>query len=231
MRTPLRKGLETSKTFTSSGEGEGWRMYAKLYGRITRSSLMEESIPTRYCFVMLLAIADKDGNVIGTDVAIARQLNVDMDTFHAAIKVLSAPDIDSNSKECEGRRIVPSEGERGYRIVNYLTYRNIRDEENRRTYMREYMAEYRKRGSASGVTPESTRKPPLAHADAEASSRVQRESQSPPAPPQGGSGLASPTPKTRAKPKPSPANPNLPSEDEKHRLLGPAFEALNKAEP
>ena len=31
-------------------------MFAKLFERITESSLMEEEIPVRYCFVMLLAI-------------------------------------------------------------------------------------------------------------------------------------------------------------------------------
>jgi hypothetical protein len=56
-------------------------MYAKLMSRITESSLMEEGIPVRYTFMMLLAIADPKGYVVGTDVAIARRLNMGAKEF------------------------------------------------------------------------------------------------------------------------------------------------------
>jgi hypothetical protein len=95
---------------------------------------------------MLLAIADARGLVVGTDVAIARRINVPLDTFTKAMAALMSPDQDSNSKECEGRRIVASEGERGYRLVNYVAYRDLRDEDQRREYMAGYMAQYRSTG-------------------------------------------------------------------------------------
>lgn len=114
-------------------------MYAKLFGRITESSLMEEPLEVRYSFMMLLAIAAPDGAVIGTDVAIARRLNISTEDFQRCMKALMSPDPNSNSKEHEGRRVIQNDGERGYLIVNYVTYREFRDKESRRIYMREYM--------------------------------------------------------------------------------------------
>lgn len=123
-------------------------MYAKLMSRITESSLMEERVEVRYCFMMMLAIADPHGYVVGTDVAIARRMNVPLEVFQSCIAELMKPDSNSNSKEHEGRRVILSDCERGYHLVNYTKYRDTRDEEQRREYMREYM---RKRRSANGV--------------------------------------------------------------------------------
>lgn len=141
-------------------------MYAKLFSRITESSLMEEPMNVRYTFVLMLAICDCTGHVIGTDVAIARRLNMPLVEFTACISELMKPDPHSNSKEEDGRRVVQSEGERGYKLVNYLTYRDMKTEETRREYMRSYMQKYR--GSKLSV---NKRKQPLAsvrHAEAEA---------------------------------------------------------------
>jgi hypothetical protein len=120
-------------------------MYAKLFSRITESSLMEESLPTRCVFLLMLAIADPHGYVIGTDVAIARRLNVPVGEFALALNRLMSTDADSNSREQEGRRIVRSDCERGYHIVNYVAYGKIRDEDHRRSYMRELMAAKREK--------------------------------------------------------------------------------------
>lgn len=145
-------------------------MFAKLFSRITESSLMEQPVMTRWVFVGLLAIADPQGHVIGTDVAIARRLNVSPDEFLEALQELMAPDPDSNSPEMEGRRVVESDCGRGYRLVNYLTYRNMRDEDQRREYMRGYMRDYRAKGGEKheSVNTCKHRKLLLAQAEAEA---------------------------------------------------------------
>jgi len=104
---------------------------------------MEQSVEVRYTFLMLLAIADPTGRVVGTDIAIARRLNVPVDDFVKSVKTLGEPDADSNSKEEEGRRVMPSDGERGYQLVNFLKYRNLKDEDEKREYMREYMRKRR----------------------------------------------------------------------------------------
>lgn len=170
-------------------------MYAKLFSRITESSLMEESINVRYVFVMLLAIADPKAHVIGTDVAIARRINIPLEEFQLCVEALMRPDPNSNSEEEEGRRLVRSTGERGYRIVNYLTYRNFRDEEHRRDYMRGYMKDYRSRNA---VNSGKHGKPRLANAEAEALSIGNKQSvpddgSSPPAPPGNANANATPT--------------------------------------
>lgn len=121
-------------------------MYGKLFARITESSLMEESIPVRYTFAFMIAIADPAGYVIGTDVAIARRLNMPLKDFQDCLAVLLAPDSSSNSKEEDGRRVVPSDGERGYFLVNYGVYRDMKDQKDKRTYMRDYMRDYRANG-------------------------------------------------------------------------------------
>ena len=118
-------------------------MYAKLFSRIAQSSLMEEKVSTRYVFMMMLALSDRHGDVIGTDVAIARMMNVSKDEFHEALAPLLAPDLDSNSQAEEGRRLVPSENGRGYKVVNYECYRDMKSDEEKREYMRNYMRERR----------------------------------------------------------------------------------------
>lgn len=153
-------------------------MFAKLFARITESSLMEEPIEVRYTFVMLLAIADQTGHVIGTDVAIARRLNMPTADFSRCLAVLMAPDRDSNSPELDGRRVVESEGERGYRIVNYLTYRNIRSEEERREYMANYMKSYRARKhSVNSVNSVNSGKLLLANTEAEAEANTEGDTE------------------------------------------------------
>jgi hypothetical protein len=155
-------------------------MYAKLMSRITESSLMDEEIVVRYAFMMMLAIADPQGYVIGTDIAIARRMNIPLDTLKKCLVSLMSPDENSNSKEHEGRRVIDSDCERGYFVVNYGKYRDTRDEEHRREYMREYM---RKRRNGKDVTPVNNGKqckPQLAKAEEEVKAK-EEAIQSPPA--------------------------------------------------
>lgn len=110
---------------------------------------MEEAIPVRYVFVMLLAIADSEGDVVGTDIAIARRLNMPVEEFQKCVAVLGTADPDSNSKDMNGRRVVPSDSERGYRVVNYAKYRELTTEFQKKNYMRRYMREYREKGKVA----------------------------------------------------------------------------------
>ena len=118
-------------------------MYAKLFARIAQSSIMEEEVKTRYVFMMLLAVADDKGDIIGTDIAIARMINIPKSDFVVAIERLKAPDPDSNSPYHEGRRLIPSDSGRGYTVVNYLTYRAIKSNAEKRDYMKNYMRDRR----------------------------------------------------------------------------------------
>lgn len=156
------------------------RMFAKLFSRITESSLMDEDVPVRYCFVMLLAIADPQGYVVGTDVAIARRMNVPLDEFKRCLGELMKPDEDSNSKEEEGRRVIQSDAERGYFLVNYRKYRDTRDEEQRRDYMRDYMRNRRNGKDVASVNNCKHGKHSLANADAdESKTEIQKDRENP----------------------------------------------------
>lgn len=57
--------------------------------------------------------------------AIQRFTNLPMELIQYALPLLESPDLDSKSKDCEGRRIVRLEEHRswGWRIVNFLKYR------------------------------------------------------------------------------------------------------------
>ena len=118
-------------------------MYGKLFARIFESSLMEEPVNVRYTFMALIPLCDPKGYVIGTDVAISRRLNIPLQEFQECILRLMQPDPNSNSKKHEGRRVIRSDIERGYFVVNYPDYRDIKSPEERREYMREYMRKYR----------------------------------------------------------------------------------------
>lgn len=166
-------------------------MYAKLMARITESSLMEEGIDVRYCFMMLLAIADPKGYVVGTDVAIARRLNMPKPDFKRCLTELMKPDEDSNSKEHEGRRVILSDCERGYFVVNYVKYRDTRDEEQRREYMRNYMRKQRHTNDVAAVNNGKQRKPKLAKEEGEVEGEENNEAKAKP------SRVASPEPSER----------------------------------
>ena len=93
----------------------------------------------------LLVLADRDGVVDMTLDAISRRTNVPEDLVAHAITELMKDDRKSRSHEEGGRRLIPIDSHRdwGWQIVNYEHYRNIKDEEARRTYFRDKQREHR----------------------------------------------------------------------------------------
>lgn len=143
-------------------------MFVKVFAQILDSSLADDYL-VRLVFEDLLKLADAEGIVDMTPSAIARRTHVPLEIVLRGIERLSAPDPESRSPQEEGRRIVLLDTHRswGWRVVNYLHYRNIRDEDGRRKYMREYMRNKRSTGKHS-VNPVNSCKPQLAKAEAEA---------------------------------------------------------------
>lgn len=103
--------------------------HAKLFARVTESSLTSAPKMSQLAFFYLLAIADRKGQVIGTDDRIAARICFELPDFTAAIGVLTSPDEQSSSKAHEGRRLVATEEPRGYRIVNYRAYQGSKPSE------------------------------------------------------------------------------------------------------
>jgi hypothetical protein len=115
--------------------------YTKLFSSITESTVWEEPYSTRITWVTMLAMADARGDVYSSVPGLARRANVTRQEVEAALASFLAPDSDSRTKEHEGRRIEPING--GWNLINHAKYAAIRDAEERRAYMREYMREYR----------------------------------------------------------------------------------------
>lgn len=93
----------------------------------------------------LLVLADRDGIVDMTLDAIARRTNVPDAIVSHAIQELMKPDERSRSHIEDGRRLVLLDSHRdwGWQIINYDHYRDIRDEEARKAYFRNYKRVYR----------------------------------------------------------------------------------------
>lgn len=120
-------------------------MFAKVFGQIFDSSIAED-YNCRRMFMDLLVLADSDGVVDMTQEAISRRTNVPIEQVCKYIDQLQEPDVLSRSRKEDGRRLVPIDPQRGWgwQIVNYRHYRQIRDEEARRSYFRAAKRKQRK---------------------------------------------------------------------------------------
>jgi hypothetical protein len=112
--------------------------YSKLFSSIVHSSLWTEEDHVRLLFVTLLAIADREGYVYGSRLGLERLANI-RKSERNPWTVLMEPDADSSdlmrNPENEGRRIEEVPG--GFRILNFMYYRGLRNEDDRRKTNRE----------------------------------------------------------------------------------------------
>lgn len=118
-------------------------MYVKIYEQIFNSSIMEEDVETRYVWFCLLTLADRDGFVDMTTSSIARRINIDEDKVIKAIDKFIKPDLSSRTKGDEGRRLEKIRESFGWKITNYTHYRDLKTDEMRREYMKDYMRTHR----------------------------------------------------------------------------------------
>lgn len=140
--------------------------FTKLFSSITESTIWCENDQVRLVWITMLAMANKNGFVFGSAPGLANRARVPIESAREALKKFQEPDADSRTKEFDGRRIEEVDG--GWRLLNYHKHRAIRDEEERREYMKNLMREKR---SVSNVSNVSRHKPPLSQAEAEADSR------------------------------------------------------------
>lgn len=151
-------------------------MYCKLFASLYQGTLRGKSHEI-LVFTNLLANADSAGHVDIHFRAIADEVGLTVDEVKAAIRVLESPDPESRSPEHAGARLVKMDGHRewGWKIVNYLKYRSIRSEEDRREQNR--LAQERFRNKSNQNSKQSKpRKPKSAQAEAEAEAEdVERE--------------------------------------------------------
>lgn len=124
-------------------------MYGRIFESIFDSSIMEEGVHVRYLWHCILVLSNKEGVVDLTRQALARRVNLPLTQVNEALECLLSPDPSSRSPLEEGRRLVPiRETDWGWRIVNFEGYRDVRNPEDRRTYMRQYMRGRRQKEAA-----------------------------------------------------------------------------------
>lgn len=119
-------------------------MYAKLFEQIYDSSIAD-NWRTRVVFQDMLILADSDGVVDRTAEAIAARTRVPIKMVRVAIKELESPDPRSRTPDAQGKRLLRIDPNRdwGWKIVNYERYRAMKDEFDRKSYMRRYMRDRR----------------------------------------------------------------------------------------
>jgi hypothetical protein len=124
--------------------------YAKLFGSLIASSLMDEAQPTPWLFVVMLAMADRDGIVEASVPGLAHLARVPIADVQKALAVLAAPDPHSRTPTQDGRRIESVPG--GWRLVNYELYRDRLSPDQKREQARLRQQRKRSRDASRDVT-------------------------------------------------------------------------------
>lgn len=119
-------------------------MYVKLFTSLYQGTLRGRTNEI-LVFTNLLAHADQHGMVDMHWQAIADETGLSREAVEAAILNLESPDAESRSPECNGCRIVRVDDHKawGWQVVNYVKYRSIRNEDDRREQNRLAQKRYR----------------------------------------------------------------------------------------
>jgi len=131
-------------------------MYGKIFESMYDGTLASKGPwQALVTFQQLIVLCDRYGVVDMTADAISRRTTVPVEIIKKGLEELEKPDDESRIDDLDGRRIVRLADHRnwGWRIVNHGHYRQMRDEESRKEYMRKYMAARRleKKGINNGV--------------------------------------------------------------------------------
>jgi len=163
----------------------GW---TKLFNSIVTSSIWEEDNDTRIVWITMLAMADKDGQVIAALPRFAKLANVDVNKCQQAITKLSNPDPDSRTPDNDGRRIKKIQG--GWLILNHWIYREKGRALDRREYLRQKKREERARKRAAAGKTEDVNN--CQHSQPIADTDTDTDTDKPPISPKGDKGKDSP---------------------------------------
>ena len=123
--------------------------YAKLFSDIVDSSIWKEDSDTCKVWITLLALADADGFVRGSDGWLADKSKVELAKCVEAVSKFCSPDPCSRTPDNEGRRVERLED--GYLVLNYLAFRDRLSNDPKVTATRERVRKHREK--RYGVTP------------------------------------------------------------------------------
>lgn len=120
-------------------------MFGKLFPQMFEGSLVDAGWEAIVTLQQLVILANVEGVIDKTPDWISRTTTIPIDIITKGLAALEKPDPESRTPDEEGRRIVRVSDARswGWRIVNYAHYRNLRKEEERRDYHRQYWREVR----------------------------------------------------------------------------------------
>ena len=125
--------------------------YAKLFSDILASTIWATDSSTRIVWITMLAMADKQGDVMASVPGLAHLARVPVDDVRQALEVLLSEDPDSRTPDHEGRRIAEIDG--GWAILNYEKHRKRASEEDQKEKAAERQRRHRAGKSSRGVTP------------------------------------------------------------------------------
>lgn len=116
--------------------------FVKLHAAILDSSIWLEPAHVRIVWITMLAMADAAGCVQASPRGLAHRANVTPEECSDALGRFLGPDADSRDGT-DGRRIEAVRG--GWRLLNYLEFRNRREAEDRREYQARWWREHKGR--------------------------------------------------------------------------------------
>jgi len=140
--------------------------FTKLFSSITESTIWCEDSDVRVVWITMLAMADKNGRVWSSLPGLAKRAAVTLEKTKEAIELFLSPDEYSRTKNNEGRRIEDIDG--GWRLLNHAKYREIRDEEERKAYKRDWIKNKRNEGKSVDNVDRSRPQSTYTEADTEA---------------------------------------------------------------
>jgi len=149
--------------------------FVKLHAAILDSSIWLEATHVRIVWITLLAMADAAGCVHASPRGLAHRANVTPDECADALARFLGPDQDSRDGT-EGRRIETVRG--GWRLLNYLEFRNKRDAEERREYQAQWWRDNKSRRDANSTTLDTPRHDSTNSTKAEAEAEVHKRPRS-----------------------------------------------------
>lgn len=118
--------------------------YTKLFSSLIGSTLWRsEDKVLKIVWITMLAMCNKRGEVMTSIPGLADFAKVTVEEVLHALEVLMSPDEYSRTPDNDGRRIEQIPG--GWRVLNFLKYRDTMNEDDRKAYFREKQRDYRKK--------------------------------------------------------------------------------------
>jgi hypothetical protein len=144
--------------------------YTKLFSHIVGSTIWAEDHPTRIVWITLLALANRNGEVLGSPVGLARIANVTLEECRAALAKFMAPE---ESNHDDGRKI--EEIEHGWFLLNYEKHRRLASKEDALAKNAERQRRWRQRVTVTNQDGFITQERDIAESESESESETEAE--------------------------------------------------------